>query len=150
AVVRRFGEREHRLLAQLFRLLGSHNDGEHEAARRKIDDLLRQFGRTWADLMHLLASGTRPTINSDLARDIAALRSDNPNGRGNACGSLADFLERGRQSWYDLTDPFCSSPSSSSWASSQSAWPPRVNPLDLACHVIDEYVALRPHESMAM
>lgn len=66
---RRFGDRERERLIKLFRSLGTDNANESEAARGRIDSLLREFGKTWSDLIQLFG-GTM--IHADLAGDIAA------------------------------------------------------------------------------
>jgi hypothetical protein len=137
-IARRFGDRERERLVKLFRQFGTDNVHEAEAARGAIDSLLRQFGKTWDDLSELLG-GTPAAIRADLAGDIAALGSSDPDERANARRNITELLARHRKGWNDLT-------SSAAWASSSSADdPPRVNPLALLHHLLKEYVALKPH-----
>ena len=98
AIMRRFGDRVRERLSKLFRQLGTDNVHEAEAARSRIDTLLRDFGRVWADLIELLG-GTAATIRADLARDIAALGSRDPDERVNARRRIADLLARHRKNW---------------------------------------------------
>jgi hypothetical protein len=145
-MVRRFDERERERLGKLFRQLGTDNIHEAEAARGRIDSLLRQFGKTWADLIQLLG-GT--IIPADLSGDIAALGSSDPDQRANARHNLAELLARHRKSWNDLADALCSA-SSAAWMSS-SPDPVRVNPLALVHYLLEEYVGLREsHEYVAV
>jgi hypothetical protein len=62
--------RERERLGKLFRQLGTDNLYEAEAARGRIDSLLRQFSKSWSDLVSSL-SGRTPTIHPALAADIA-------------------------------------------------------------------------------
>jgi Protein of unknown function (DUF3631) len=148
--VRRFDDRERERLIKLFRQLGTDNIHEAEAARGRIDSLLRQFGKTWADLIHLL-SGTLTTIRADLNGNIAALGSSNPDERAIAHRNLADLLARFRKSWNDLTDELCSV-SPAAWVSGSAADdPPRVNPLALVHYLLEQCVRLRgSHEYVAV
>jgi Protein of unknown function (DUF3631) len=146
SVVRRFGERERERLAKLFSQLGTDNMHEAEAARSRIDALLRQFGKTWADLIPLLG-GT--LISADLGADIIALGSSDPDKRANARHHLAELLLRHRKNWNDLVEALCLS--TESWLNSSSADPVRVNPLELVHHLLEEYVGLREsHEYVAV
>ena len=89
-IARRFGDRERERLIKLFRALGTDNAHEAEAARSRIDSLLREFGNTWADLIQLLGG----TIHPDLAHDIVALGSRNPDERSTARCNIAELLAR--------------------------------------------------------
>jgi hypothetical protein len=141
-IVRRFDDRERERLIKLFRQLGTDNIHEAEAARGRIDSLLQQFGKSWADLIQLLG-GTLTSIHADLAGDIVALGSSNPDERAIAHRNLADLLARFRKSWNDLTDELCSV-SPAAWVSGSAADdPPRVNPLELVHLLLKEYVVLR-------
>jgi hypothetical protein len=146
-IVRQFGERERERLIKLFRQLGTDNIHEAEAARGRIDSLLRQFDKTWADLIPLLG-GTPAGIPVDLGRDIAALGSGDPDERARARHHLAELLERHRKNWNDLVDALCSV-SSVAWMG-RAPDPVRVNPLALVHHLLEEYVALKPHEYVAV
>jgi hypothetical protein len=44
-------------LTKLFRLFGSTNLNEREAARRKIDELLARNRKSWNDLCELISTG---------------------------------------------------------------------------------------------
>jgi hypothetical protein len=147
AIVRRFGDRERERLAKLFSQLGNDNKHEAEAARSRIDALLRHFDKEWADLIELL--GGAP-VRADLARDIIALGSSNPDERANARRNLAELLARHRKSWNDLADVLCAN-SREAWACNPSADDPaRVNPLALVLHLLEDYVALQPHQYIAV
>ena len=149
AIQRRFGDRERVRLGKLFRQIGTDNVHESEAARSRIDSLLREFGKTWADLIQLLG-GTAVNIDADLARNIAALRSSDLDVRAEARRSIADLLARHRKNWNDLADVLCAS-SSAAWASKAAADDPKsVNPLDLVHYLLEQYVALEPHQYVAV
>ena len=64
-ITRRFSDRERQRLDKLLRALGSDNQHEAEAARGRIDSLLREFGKTWPDLIELLG-GKAASIRADL------------------------------------------------------------------------------------
>jgi hypothetical protein len=145
----RWGDIEAKRLEKLFRALGTDNQHEADVARAAIDRLLRQFDKDWSDLGELL--GGRPAdISADLARDIVALGSSDPEERARARRNIADLLARHRKTWNDLADVLGSA-STATWASNPSADnPPRVNPLSLVHHLLQEYVALKPHEYIAV
>jgi hypothetical protein len=146
-IKRRWGDSESKRLEKLFRALGTDNEHEFDVARAATDRLLRQFDKGWSDLNKLL--GGRP-ISADLARDIAALGDSDPDKGAKARRNIADLLARHRKNWNDLADVLCGS-SSAAWASNPSADnPPRVNPLSLVHHLLQEYAALKPHEYIAV
>jgi hypothetical protein len=148
-IVPRFGARERERLVKLFRQLGTDNIHEAEAARSAVDGLLRQFGKAWADLIELLG-GTPAAIQADLAHDITALGSSDPDERARAHRSIGDRLARHRKTWNDLADALCTA-SCEAWARDPSAAdPPRVNPLALVLYLLSEYVALQPHQAIAV
>jgi hypothetical protein len=140
-IVKHFDARERERLDKLFRQLGTDNPHEAEAARSRIDSLLRQFGKSWGDLIQLLG-GTPASIPADLGADIAALGSGDPDERANARRNLLELLARHRKSWNDLADAL-GSVSSAAWMSSSADDPVRVNPLGLVHHLLQEYVELR-------
>jgi hypothetical protein len=149
AITRNFADRDRERLGKLFRQLGTDNNYEAEAARSRIDSLLRQHGQTWADLIQLLG-GTPAAIRAALAHDIVALGASDPDERANARRNIADLLERHRKSWNDLADVLCAN-SSAAWASNAAADnTQKVNPLALMHHLFEEYVALKPHEYIAV
>ena len=141
----RFGDRERERLIKLFRALGTDNTHEAEAARGRIDSLLREFGKTWADLIQLLGG----TIHADLARNIVALGSRNPHERSIARCNIAELLARLRKNWNDLTDALISS---AAWASNASADDPPREPdlVGLIHYMLEQYVVLKPHEYIAV
>ena len=145
-VQRRFGERERERLVKLFGQLGTDNKHEAEAARSRIEALLHQFGKVWADLIELLGGRTND-IRADLARDIIGLGSGDPGERIKARRNIADLLARHRKNWNDLVDALCAA-SLEAWAcdSSTEGDPPRVNPLELVRYLLEEYVIMKPHE----
>jgi len=145
SVVRRFADRDRELLIKLFRQLGTDNPHEAEAVRGTIDNFLRRFNQSGADLIRLLG-GTPTSIRADLAGDISALFSGNPDERGRARRNIDDLLLRHRKRWNDLVDELISIAPAAWVSGSATDDPPRVNPLELICHLLREYVALRePH-----
>jgi hypothetical protein len=155
SIARHFGERERQRLEKIFRQLGTDNPHESEVARAAIDGLLRQFGKMWPHLIYLLGgrlddliSGTS-AIHADLARDIAALGSGDPEERASARRNLVDRLERHRKTWNDLVDVLCSG-SPEAWACKPIDDVPRIDPLALVHRLLQEYTALRPHEYLAV
>jgi hypothetical protein len=148
SIVRRFPRER---LVKLFLQLGTDNTHEREAARLAIDSLLLQFDKTktWADLIELLG-GTPAVIHPDLARDIAALGSSDPNERAEARRNMKELLARHRKNWNDLVDVLGAT-SHEAWASDASDDPPRdPDLLGLIHYLLEEYVALRPHEYIAV
>lgn len=145
AIACRFGDREHERLIKLFRALGTDNTHEAEAARGRIDSLLREFGKSWADLIQLLGG----TIHADLARNIVALGSRNPDEQSIARCNIAELLARLRKNWNDLADALISS---AAWASNPSANDPPRDPdlLGLVHYMLEQYVVLKPHEYIAV
>jgi Protein of unknown function (DUF3631) len=110
---------------------------------------LREYGKTWAGLIELLG-GAPAGIRADLAGDIAALGSSDPDERANARRNIADLLARHRKTWNDLADVLCST-SHEAWACDPlSDAPDRVNPLDLVHYLLQQYVGLQPHEYIAV
>ena len=102
AVVRHFGDRQRERLVRLFRQLGTHNIHERQAARNRIDALLREYDKTWSDLIGLLG-GKPAAIGADLTRHIAALGASDPDARlGFARSAIDDLLARHRKNWNDL------------------------------------------------
>src|SRR5260370_35398038 len=100
-IVRRFGERERQTLAKLFRALGTDNAHEAEAARGRIDSLLRQFGKDLADLIQLLG-GTPAAIRAELARGVIALGSNDHHKRCKTRRTISDLLAEHRKTLNDL------------------------------------------------
>jgi ElaB/YqjD/DUF883 family membrane-anchored ribosome-binding protein len=150
AIARHFDDRKREHLAKLFRALGSDNAHEADAARGRIDSLLREFGKTWADIIQLL-SGTAAVLRADLASDIASLGSSDPDERVNARRNIADLLARHRKNWNDLANVLDAA-SNEAWACDPSADDPqRVNDLlGLIINLLEEYMELRPHEYVAV
>jgi hypothetical protein len=127
-IARRFGDCERKRLGKLFRALETDNEHEAAAARSRIDSLLREYGKSWADMIELLG-GTPAAIHAELARDIAALGSGDSDERANARHNIADLLARHRKNWNDLAAVLCSA-SHEAWACHPSAdHPSRVNDL---------------------
>ena len=144
-IVRRFGDHERDRLGKLFRQLGTNNVHEAEAARGRISSLLCEFGKTWGDLVELLAS--QPVaIRADLAGDIVGLGANDPDVRAAARIRVMDLLDRHRKTWNDLADVLCSA-SREPWACDpMSDIPDRVNPAELVHYLLQQYVVLKPHE----
>src|SRR5215831_2130859 len=144
---RQFDDKKREQLAKLFRALGTDNPHEAEAARGRIDSLLREYGKSWNEVIELLGGAA---IRADLARDITALGSSDPDERVKARRNILDLLARHRKSWNDLVNVLC--------AASHEAWacdplgddPPRVNPLALVDYLLREYLELREHEYVAL
>jgi Protein of unknown function (DUF3631) len=149
SIVRHFGERQRERLMSLFRALGTHNIHEREAARGHIDALLREHGKTWGDLIELLG-GNPAVIDADIACNIAALGAGDVDTRDDARRTIDDLLACHRQNWNDLADALSDS-APAAWATNPGRGdPPRVNPLALVHHLLGEYVALQPHEYVAV
>jgi hypothetical protein len=151
-VMKRFGDRERERLVKLFRQLGTDNIHEAEAARGRIDSLLRQFDKNWRNLIGLLGAGTMLAIGTDVAGDLAALSDADLDRRAGARRNLAELLARHRKTWNDLADALCGI-APAPWLNPSAAPddPVRVNPLALVCHLLEEYVELRgPHEYVAV
>ncbi len=137
------------LLVKLFRVLGSDNANEREAARGRIDELLHKHRKDWGDLAALLCIGPT-TISPNLAAHIGALGSRDAAEQEDARRWVADLLALRRKSWNDLAD-LLYAPTSPSWADDDQTSPiPDVNPFQLVHHVVCEYVALQPHEAVAV
>jgi hypothetical protein len=147
---RRFDDKKRKHLVALFRTFGSDNQHEAEAARGKIESLLREFGKTWADLIEMLGGGKAAGIRADLARDIEALGSSDPVARGTARRGISDLLARHRKTWNDLTDVLCAT-SHEAWAYDSNAEdPPRVKDLiGLIVYLLREYLEAKEHEYVA-
>ena len=141
-IVRRFDDRERERLGKLFRQLGTDNLYEAEAARGRIDSLLRQFSKSWSDLVSSL-SGRTPTIHPALAADIAGPGDPDPDRRAGARRNLAELLARHRKTWNDLSDALCSITSAPWLNPSAAPDPERVNPLELLHYILQDYVDLR-------
>jgi hypothetical protein len=141
-----FDEKQRQLLEKLFRALGLGLPHEVEKARGRIDSLLREFGKAWIDLIHMLSDGKVIGLRIDLVRDIEALGSDDSAVRAAARRNIADLLARHRKDWNDLTNVL--------YGYSHETWayvldmddPPRVNPLNLVHYLLQQYLAMKPHE----
>jgi hypothetical protein len=97
-----------------------------------------------------LLGGTPGAIRDDLASDITDLGSSDPTERANARSNIADLLARHRKTWNDLADVLCAA-THEAWACDPlSDAPDRVNPLDLISYLLQHYVALKPHEYVAV
>jgi hypothetical protein len=147
-VVRRF-KRE--LLAKLFGALGTDNLHEAEEARGRIDSLLREYAKSWSDVVELLGGGKPARIRADLARDITALGSADRDERATARRNILDLLARHRKTWNDLADVLCTA-SHEAWACDPlDDDPPRDPDLVGLIHVLlGNYVAVKPHEYVAL
>ncbi len=88
------------LLVKLFRVLGSDNAHEREAARGRIDELLHKHRKNWGDLAALLCIGPT-TISPNLAAHIGALGSRDAAEQEDARRWVADLLALRRKSWND-------------------------------------------------
>ncbi|WP_377828848.1 hypothetical protein ACFKHW_38115 [Bradyrhizobium lupini] len=119
-------------------------------ARTQSVQRLSEFGKAWCDLIKLLGDEAA-AIDAELARNIAALGASDPDVYGEARRNIADLLARHHKNWNDLTDALCAR-SSPLWASGphKADDPPRVNPLALVLHLLEEYVALQPHHYVAV
>jgi hypothetical protein len=150
-----FGERDRQRLAKLFRVLGSDNAHERNAAAASIDGLLERYGKTWADVPALLALNTITTINADIAHHVSALGSRNASERENARQWLVDLLIRARRTWNDLNDLLLS-PTAPSWADVGDPSPPpgfddaQFTVIDLVHRLTEYYVAITPTQRVAV
>jgi hypothetical protein len=143
-VTRKFDEKRRKLLQGLFGAFGSDNPHEAEAARGRIESLLREFGKGWADVFELL--GGKARVRAELARDIVSLGAGDPEVRAAARRRIADLLDRHRKNWNDLVNILCAT-SHEAWACDPPAdAPERVNPYQLIRYLFEQYVALEPHE----
>lgn len=98
----------------------------------------------------LNCSAAGPPRHPDLARDIAALGSSYPDERTKARRNIADLLARHRKNWNDLADELGAS-TPAAWTSNVAEDdPPKINPLALVEYLLREYVALKPHEYIAV
>lgn len=144
-VTKRFGHRERERLVKLCRQLGTDNAHEAEAVRSRIDSLLRSFGKTWADLADLLGGGTAVALDAAVAADIILLGDHDFDRRTAARIRIVEFLDHHRKTWNDLIDGLMGI--DPAWlAPAAPEAPERVNPLTLTCHLLEEYIDLRPHE----
>jgi hypothetical protein len=114
--------------------------------RSHIDSLLPQFGKSWIDLVELLSNGATVSLPPSLAANIIGLSDPDPARRAAARQGIMELLARRRMTWNDLTDLLIGITS----APPSTDDPPRVNPLELVIHLINEYVALQPHETLAV
>jgi putative DNA primase/helicase len=144
------------LLIKLVGVLGSDNAHERAAAAAKIDALLGQYSKTWADVPALLALGTTTTVNADVARHVSALGSRDAGERESARQWLLDLLISRRKTWNDLVE-LLRSPTSPSWAdgTEDSAPPPEfADPnfavIDLVDTLVANYVGLTPTQRLAV
>ncbi|MGY3506650.1 MULTISPECIES: DUF3631 domain-containing protein [unclassified Bradyrhizobium] len=145
AIAQHFGDRERQRLDKLFRALGTDNTHEAEAARGRIDSLLRDYNKTWVDIIQLLG-GAANAIRAELARDIVALGASEADERDKARRNIFDLLARHRKSWNDLVDVLSSNSHAARACDASADDPERVNPLALVHHLLQEYVALQPRE----
>ncbi|MHC2661695.1 DUF3631 domain-containing protein [Bradyrhizobium diazoefficiens] len=135
-------------LRKLFAALGTDNAHESATARERIDALLREHGRHWSDVIELLG-GDVDVLLDDLVRDIAGLGAADPAARARARRAIDDLLVRERKTWNDLVAAL--SGSHEAWACKpQQPDPDRVNPLALILHLLGDYVALAPHQLVAV
>jgi len=80
------------------------------------------------------------------------LGSDNVNERENARRKIDDILVRNKWTWNDLPELFRSRPSApeDNHPNDDYAPNPHLNPLDLVHYILQQYVALTPHEYVAV
>jgi hypothetical protein len=147
-IIRKFDEKKRKQLQGLFGALGSDNEHEAEAARGRIESLLREFGKGWADIFELL--GGKNSLRADLADDIVDLGDGDPEVRATARRRINDLLDRHRKTWNDLVNVLCAT-SYEAWACDPLAdAPDRVNPFQLIHYLLEQYVVLEPHEYIAV
>ncbi len=144
SVAKLFDDRDRARLEKLCRQLGTDNAHEGEAVRSRIESLLCSFGKTWADLVALLGGGI-VALDAAVAADISRLGDSDFDGRTAARLRIVEFLDRHRKTWNDLIDGLKGV--DPAWlAPAATEAPERVNPLALTCHLLEEYIDLRPHE----
>jgi Protein of unknown function (DUF3631) len=148
-IARRFHARAHERLVKLFRQFGTDNVHEAETVRGRIDSLLKQFDKSWIDLVELLSNGATVSLPPGLAANIIGLGDPDPAQRAKALSNIAELLAHHRMSWNSLVDALAGI-TSSPWSGSTTADPARVNPLELIMHLLEEYVVLQPHEYLAV
>jgi hypothetical protein len=151
-----FGDKQRELLKKLFARLGTDNEHERAIVPGKIESLLAQFHKTWADVPALLAlPGTTVTVNPDIALHVIALGSHDARERESARQWLLDLLITHRKNWNDLVELLCA-PVSPSWTDAANATPPPgVDPGYPCIDLIDTLVAkyspkLTPAQRMAV
>src|SRR5262249_33677446 len=143
-----FGERDRKRLEKLLRTLGSDNVDQAEIARRAIDALLNEFGKTWRDIIVLLGVDVGALLD-ELVRENSKLGSRDPKERNCAGSSIDNLLRRHRKNWNDLIAALTGA--NEPWACKPKPDdPPRVNPLELVHFLLGEYVALEEHQLVAV
>jgi hypothetical protein len=96
-----------------------------------------------------LLGGDVGALLDDLVRDIAELGSHDPAEHSRASRSIDVLLQRHRVRWNDLINAL--SGSHEPWACKPKPDDPeRVNPADLVLYLLGEYVALEPHQLVAV
>src|SRR5262245_8367112 len=80
-------------LAKLFALLGSDNAGEREAARSKIDDILRRNRKNWNDLTELLQGTGSPDSTLQADDDQAEQPQPSPASLGLVHRIIEDYVD---------------------------------------------------------
>jgi hypothetical protein len=147
-VARQFSDRDRERLVKMTSRLGSANGNEFTAARGRIDAMLGDFGKTWADLIALLG-GKPDKILVDIVEAVTNLGSDDPDVLAKARRLLNDLIALHSESWAGLVNEL-RSVTPADWVSKPAPpAPDRVNPLALVYHLIGEYVDLREHERIA-
>jgi Protein of unknown function (DUF3631) len=145
-VIRQFGDKQREKLDKLFHLLGSDNVHESDVARIRIDDLLSQFDKSWADIVELLG-GKPEKIDPTIIADVVGLGDDDPDVRAAARRNLDELLKQ-HQTWNGLVDALMMS---APWLEKRPADPePIPDLLPLLDHLLREYLDLREHEFTAL
>ena len=136
-------------LKTLLAALGSNNLAQRLQAREQIRDTLAANRKSWNDLMAILHFGGKH--GEKLKKRFAMLGQDNDGEFDNARQKVSDLLAEQKRTWEALVESLFSaaSPSWSEWhqnASSHSA----INALDLVHHLLQRYLVLTPHQSVAV
>jgi hypothetical protein len=91
-------------------------------------------------------------IHDKLEKLVRMLGSDNVNERENAWRKIDDILVRNKWTWNDLPELLRagSSVPEDNHPNDDRAPNPDLNPLDLVHYILQQYVALTPHEYVAV
>ena len=91
-------------------------------------------------------------IHDKLEKLVRMLGSDNVNERENARRKIDDILVRNKWTWNDLPELFRSGPSAPEDNHPSEDYAPNsdINPFDLVHYILQQYVALTPHEYVAV
>jgi len=136
-------------LKALLAALDSDNPAQRQKARQQIHDTLAANRRSWNDLMANLHFHGRH--GDKLKKLFAMLGQDNDGEFDNARQKLSDLLAAEKRTWKTFIN--------SVFSVSSNAWPDwhydaaaygNINPLAVVHHLLQRYVALTAHQSVAV